>query len=79
MSRKSEFESLELDDQLELLFSGQFINTIQLEKRTVSLYIIENEYYVEAFSLEDSKEIDFICHASNERLPSYIDMGKLMK
>jgi hypothetical protein len=78
MSLKHKFEFLELDDKMKLIFSGQFINSIDFENRTVSLYLVEKEYYVEVFSLEESKEIDFICLASNERLPLFIDIEKLM-
>lgn len=79
MRTKYEFETLELDEQLKLVFSGEFISSIPFENRTSSLYIIESHFYVEVFSEEDSKEIDFISLASEERLPLYIDLDKMMK
>ncbi len=79
MSSRYEFEILELDEQLKLIFAGEFISSIPYENRTVSLYLIDKEYYVEVFSLENSKEIDFSSLASEDRLDSYIDLDKLIK
>lgn len=78
MSSKHEFEFLELDDKLKLIFSGQFISSIDLDNRMLSLYLLEKKYYVEVYSKIGSKEIDFVCLASNERLPLYINLDKLM-
>lgn len=78
MNSKHEFEFLELDDKLKLVFSGQFISSIDFENRTLSLYLIEKKCYCEVYSKIGSKEIDYICLASNERLPLYIDLDKLM-
>lgn len=79
MSNKHQFEFLELEEKMELVFNGQFVSSIEFESRTASLYLLENEYYVEVFSEVDSKKIDFISFASEQRLALYIDLDKLMK
>ncbi|MFL5766088.1 MAG: hypothetical protein ACJ77K_19240 [Bacteroidia bacterium] len=76
MSSYNTFEFLSHEEHLLLVKKGDFIDFKKDEDFTVLLFILEGDYYAEAYIRDGETEIDFVTLVAEERLQTYPRLDK---
>lgn len=73
MDKRSKFEVLTMDQQVDITWKGEYISSIKVKNYCLMLYLVEDSYYVEVFYNSSKKEIISIKLLDETRLPLYAD------